>query len=293
MKTITVLSGKGGVGKSSISASLSLLLSEKKKIITADCDVDASNLALVFGKKESDFLEWKPISTNQKAVFDLEKCISCKKCFNSCYFKAIDWKNEKPRLKEFSCEGCEVCKMLCPVGAITMEDVYNAKIGYVKTDYGFMLVSAQLSPGESGSGKLVYSVKKKAKEIAGESDLLIVDSAAGIGCPVIGSVSGSDYCVLVAEPTPSSISDVSRALEIVGHFKIKAGLIINKSDINEKFRIELEKFASDNNLDLLGNIPYDKSFSRALVEMKPVIEYNKSLLVYFEKIVENLISKID
>ena len=254
MKTITVLSGKGGVGKSSISASLALLISEKKKIITADCDVDASNLALVFGKKENDFLEWEAISTNQKAVFDLEKCISCKGCLEACYFKAIDWKNNKPKLKEFSCEGCEVCKMVCPVGAIIMEDVYNAKIGYAKTDYGFNIVSAQLSPGESGSGKLVYSVKKKAKELGDEADYLLVDSAAGIGCPVIASVTGSDYCVLVAEPTPSSISDVSRALEIVKHFNIRAGLIINKSDINEKYKTELENFASNNNLDLLGKI---------------------------------------
>ena len=293
MKTITVLSGKGGVGKSSISASLALLISEKKRIVTADCDVDASNLALVFGKEESDFLKWESISTNQKAVFDLKKCISCKKCYDSCYFKAIDWKNDKPRLKEFSCEGCEVCKMVCPVGAITMEDVYNAKIGYVKTDYGFNVVSAQLSPGESGSGKLVYSVKKKAKDLDNNLDYLLVDSAAGIGCPVIASVTGSDYCVLVAEPTPSSMSDVSRALEIVKHFNIRAGLIINKSDINVKYKIELENFASDNNLDLLGNIPYDKSFSKALVEMTPVIKYNKKLSSYFEKIVAELISNID
>ena len=293
MKTITVLSGKGGVGKSSISASLALLISEKKRIVTADCDVDASNLALVFGKEESDFLKWESISTNQKAVFDLKKCISCKKCYDSCYFKAIDWKNDKPRLKEFSCEGCEVCKMVCPVGAITMEDVYNAKIGYVKTDYGFNVVSAQLSPGESGSGKLVYSVKKKAKDLDNNLDYLLVDSAAGIGCPVIASVTGSDYCVLVAEPTPSSMSDVSRALEIVKHFNIRAGLIINKSDINVKYKIELESFASDNNLDLLGNIPYDKSFSKALVEMTPVIKYNKKLSSYFEKIVAELISNID
>jgi len=228
MKTITVLSGKGGVGKSSISASLSLLLSKRKKIITADCDVDASNLALVFGKREVDFLEWEAISTNQKAVFDLEKCISCQKCFDACYFSAIDWKDNKPKLKEFSCEGCEVCKMVCPVGAITMEDVYNAKIGYAETDYGFKVVSAQLSPGESGSGKLVSAVKRKANSLAKDADYLMVDSAAGVGCPVIASVTGSDYCILVAEPTPSSISDVSRALEVVKHFRIKAGLIINK-----------------------------------------------------------------
>lgn len=293
MKIITVLSGKGGVGKSSISASLSLLLSQKKKIITADCDVDASNLALVLGKKEDDFLEWEPISTNQKAVFNLEKCISCKKCFDSCYFKAIGWNNNKPKLRPFSCEGCEVCKIVCPVGAITMEDIYNAKIGHTNTKYGFKVVSAQLTPGESGSGKLVYNVKKKAKELSGDADYLIVDSAAGIGCPVIASVTGSDYCVLVAESTPSSMSDVSRALEIVNNFNIRAGLIINKSDINIDYKNKLEDFANKNKLDLLGDIPYNKSFSKALVEMVPAIEYDKKLSPYFKKIIDNLLLQIN
>jgi len=292
MKTITVLSGKGGVGKSSISSSLALLLSKKKKIITADCDVDAANLALVLGVKEENFKEWIPISTNQKAVFDLEKCISCGKCFDSCYFQAIEWRDDKPKLKSFSCEGCGVCKMVCPVGAITMESVNNAKIGNAHTDYGFTVVSAQLSPGESGSGKLVSAVKNKAKELSEGLDYLIVDSAAGIGCPVIASVVGSDYCVLIAEPTPSSISDVSRALEVVKHFKIKAGLVINKSDINEKYKTTLEKFAKNNNLDLLGDIPYNKSFSKALVEMIPVIEYDKKISKNFEKISKELLSKI-
>lgn len=293
MKTITVLSGKGGVGKSSISASLSLLLSEKNKIIVADCDVDASNLALVFGKKEDDFVEWEPISTNRKAVFDLEKCNSCKKCFDSCYFNAIAWENNKPKLKQFSCEGCEVCKMVCPVGAIKMEDVYNAKIGYTKTDYDFNLVSAQLDPGESGSGKLVSAVRRKAKDLSEGLDYLLVDSAAGIGCPVIASVVGSDYCILVAEPTPSSIADVGRALEVVSHFDIKAGLIINKSDINEKYKKELLKFGKEKKLDFLGEIPYDKSFSNALVEMVPVIKFDNKLLKNFQNITSNLFKKIN
>lgn len=289
MKKITILSGKGGVGKSSIGASLAISFSQKYKIISADCDVDASNLALVLGKKEKDFKEWDSISTNQKAIFDLEKCISCKSCHNECYFKAIDWVNNKPKLKPFSCEGCEVCKMVCPVGAITMVPVDNAKIGYVETDFGFKVVSAQLMPGESGSGKLVFEVRKKAENLAKNADFMFIDAAAGIGCPVIASVSGSDYCLLVVEPTPSSLADVSRALKIVNHFKIPVGIIINKFDINTGYFSKIKKFTQDNNLELIGSLPYDRSFSRALVDMVPIIKSSSKFKDIFEEIAKKLV----
>jgi MinD superfamily P-loop ATPase len=292
MKKITILSGKGGVGKSSISASLALSLSKKYKIITADCDVDASNLALVLGKKEKDFKEWDYISTNQKAVFDLDKCISCGKCAQSCYFKAIDWVDNKPKLKPFSCEGCEVCKTICPVGAISMEKVNNAKIGYVESDYGFKVVSAQLEPGESGSGKLVSEVRQKAENLAEDADYTLIDAAAGIGCPVIASVSGVDFCLLVSEPTPSGLADIKRAFEIVQHFNIKSGLIINKFDINEEFCKKLEEFAHENKIEIITKLAYNKIFTKALVEMKPVILMDDDLKEQFEKISEKVVEII-
>ena len=219
MKTITILSGKGGVGKSSITASLAITLAKRRRIICADCDVDASNLALVFGIKEKDFEEYLPISTIQKAVFDLSKCNSCRKCFEECYFDAIELVNDKPKLKEFSCEGCGVCQLVCPVDAIKLVDEKNAKIGYAKTKYGFRIFSAQLDVGASGSGKIVSAVKKKAEALAQDAEIMLVDSSAGVGCPVIASVSGSDYALLVTEPTPSGFSDMKRAIKIVNHFK--------------------------------------------------------------------------
>ena len=289
MKIITILSGKGGVGKSSISASLAVILSKKYKIITADCDVDASNLALVFGKTEADFKEWDYISTNQKAVFDLKKCDSCGKCFESCYFKAIDWKNSKPRLKPFSCEGCGVCQMVCPTGAISMKAVENAKIGYAETEYGFKVVSAQLLPGESGSGKLVAEVRKKAENLSGAAEFMLIDAAAGIGCPVIASVSGVNYCVLVIEPTPSSLSDAERALEIVNHFHIPVGIIINKFDINQHFGENIKEFAKKKDIKIIGEIPYSKNFIKALINMAPVIEIDKNIEKLFKNIAKNLV----
>jgi len=289
MKTITILSGKGGVGKSSISASLSTVLSEKYKIIAVDCDVDASNLALVFGKSEADFKEWNFISTNKKAVFDLKKCNSCGLCVKTCYFNAINWKNNKPLLKPFSCEGCKACEIVCPTGAITMKSVLNAKIGHVETKYDFKVVSAQLLPGESGSGKLVSEVKKKAINLADDgTKFMIIDSAAGIGCPVIASVVGSDYCILVIEPTQSSLSDAKRVLEIINHFNIPVGIIINKFDINKKIFKNIEEFAKIKNIKIIEKIPYNKNFTNALVEMVPIIEIDKNIKKIFNNIAEKL-----
>ncbi|MCK5039867.1 MAG: ATP-binding protein [Candidatus Aenigmarchaeota archaeon] len=288
MKTITILSGKGGVGKSSITASLAITLAKRRRIICADCDVDASNLALVFGIKEKDFEEYLPISTIQKAVFDLSKCNSCRKCFEECYFDAIELVNDKPKLKEFSCEGCGVCQLVCPVDAIKLVDEKNAKIGYAKTKYGFRIFSAQLDVGASGSGKIVSAVKKKAEALAQDAEIMLVDSSAGVGCPVIASVSGSDYALLVTEPTPSGFSDMKRAIKIVNHFNIPYGIVVNKHDINEEYTKRIEEFAEKNNAQILSKIPYDKAFVKALVNLVPVVVFDKK----YEKLFEEIGSKI-
>ena len=171
-KIITILSGKGGTGKSSITASLAIVIARHKKIICADCDVDAANLALVFGIKEGEYKEWTALSAAQKAEFDHDKCTSCKKCYENCYFNAIDWIQNKPVLKEFGCEGCGVCELVCPVQAVRLIDIDNAKIGHAETKYGFKIVSAQLKIGESGSGKVVNEVKKKARQLAAGAEIM-------------------------------------------------------------------------------------------------------------------------
>ena len=288
MKTITILSGKGGVGKSSISASLALSFSKNKKIICADCDVDASNLALVFGAKKQE--EWIDLSTNEAAVFNLNKCGSCKKCFNVCYFGAIDWKDNKPHLKKFSCEGCGVCKLVCPQNAILMKKVSNAKIGFANTKYGFKVVSAQLNPGESGSGKVVSEVKNKAKNMGSGADLMIVDSAAGVGCPVIASITGSDYAIIVTEPTPSGFSDMKKEIEIINFFNIPKSIIINKFDLNKSGTKQIEEYAEKNNLVVLSKIPFDKKFALALTNLVPIIKYAPSYELLFNDMKNKLLN---
>lgn len=286
MKTLTIVSGKGGVGKSSITASLSVLLSREREIIAADCDVDASNLALILGVRELEDRE--EISTNEKAFFDPEKCTSCGKCRNVCAFSAIEWDHEKnqPKINEYLCEGCGTCELVCPEGAFTLKEVKNAIIGQSETDYGFPIVSGQLNMGESGSGKVVTEVKNRAEERGSDKELMVVDSAAGIGCPVIASVRGSDYVLAVTEPSPSGLSDLKRVLQVGNHFGIEAGIVINKWDINEEFSGEIERFAEENEIPVLGKIPYDRRFVDSLVSLKPVLIDNKEYEKLFTEILK-------
>jgi len=288
MKTITILSGKGGVGKSSLAASLSVLLAEKNKIMAVDCDVDAANLALLLGVKNLSKKE--NISTNYKAFVNRE-AKQCKNIINNCVFSAISWdgKRQIPKINEFLCEGCGVCKLLCPEG-ITIKKVKNAVIGETKTNYGFSIVSGQLKMGESGSGNVVNVVKERAEKMAKKinADFLVVDSAPGIGCPVIASIRGSDYIIAVTEPMPVAFSALKRVLQVVEHFKIPYGVIVNKWDINKPFTRKIEKYIKEKGAFVIGRIPYSKDFIEAMVKMKPVVRVNPKYQKIFQEITKKI-----
>ena len=280
---MTILSGKGGVGKSSIAASLALTLRKNRKVVCADCDVDAANLGIVLGA--TGFRKVKEL-TRKKASFDNGKCNACRRCYGSCYFDAIEF-GGKPKLKPFSCEGCYVCEMVCPKGAITMKDVVNATIGISETKYGFKVVSAKLLPGESGSGQVVSMVRYLAMKEGAE--ITLIDSAAGIGCPVIASVTGSDLVILVTEPTPSGLSDMRRAAEIASHFHVPYRIIINKHDMNPRICKKIEHFAEKNNADVIAKIQFDKAFAQALLRLTPIVEYKKEYVKIFDAIAKNIL----
>lgn len=291
MKIVTILSGKGGVGKSSIAASLAFLLAQKNKIVAVDCDVDAANLALLFGIKE--LKKRQRISTNLKA-FANKNAKNCRKIADKCAFSAILWDEKKqlPKINKFLCEGCGVCKLLCPEG-ITLKKVKNAVIGESQTKYSFPIISGQLEMGESGSGKIVNVVRERAQKTAKDqkADYLIVDSAPGIGCPVIASVRGSDYILAVTEPTPAAFRALKRVLQVVEHFGISYGIIINKWNLNSAMTEKIEKFFKTKNISVLAKIPYSRVFVEAMVRMKPIVELNSKYKVLFQEIIRNI--KID
>lgn len=296
MKKITIVSGKGGVGKSMLASSLAVLLSRDVRIVVADCDVDAPDLGLSLGLEDTGYDSWEEITTNEKAFLIDERCTGCGKCANVCAFGALTWdaRARKPAFSRLFCEGCGACGLVCPEKAIGLAEVKNASVGTGRTQYGFPIVSGQLRMGESGSGKVIFIVKSRAEALASKdgADVVLIDAAAGIGCPVISSIRGSDYVIAVTEPTPSALNDVKRALQIVRYFGIPCGLVINKYDLNKDFSGRIERFAKRSGIRVLGKIPYDRRFVDALVSLKPVVVYERGFEPVFSGILRNVMDSL-
>jgi len=253
---VAIASGKGGVGKSTITASLLYFLKDRYKLIAVDADAEAPNLGLLLGVE--DWEEEKEHRGAKVARINPETCVRCGICYERCPYECIYVDEEGNYVvNELTCEGCNVCCLVCPVpGTVTLEEVRSGVIRKAITKYGFPIISAQLDVGRPESGKLVTEEKEWAKKIMDELGLehMIVDSAAGIGCQVIASLGGADVAILIAEPTPASLSDVQRAYRVVQHFRQPAYLIINKADINPGFTA-LEEWANDEGIPTLGRIP--------------------------------------
>ena len=205
-------------------------------------------------------------------IFDKEKCIDCKKCYESCKFDAID---EDITFNKDACEGCGVCKYVCPEGAISMVD-RDSGLAYIsETRFGPM-AHAMLKTAEEASGKLVTVVRNNAKTLAEEKkkDLVIIDGPPGIGCPVIASLTGVDMVLIVTEPTLSAIHDLERILGVANHFGIPSVICVNKYDINEENTEKIESYCKSNNIDVVGKLPYDNIVTDAMIHEQSVIEFS-------------------
>jgi MinD superfamily P-loop ATPase len=275
---LTVVSGKGGVGKSMLTSGLAILLAKSQRVVAVDGDVDAPNLHLWLGENEK-WDQTEKISVSEKPVIDWRKCNGCGQCVDICAFEALSLDQGQPRLNPFFCEGCGACEAVCPVKAIVMKKIKNAEIRIKKNVHGFPLVSAQLFPGETGSGKIVDLIKKKAESF--EYELMILDAPAGTGCPVISAVNGADFILAITEPTPSGFADLKRVLVVVNHFQIPFGIVINKWDLNPTESDKIAQWAGKN---FLGQISYDQKIFRALSKLKPVMETNLPVKREIEKI---------
>ncbi|MGD8543786.1 MAG: P-loop NTPase [Candidatus Bathyarchaeota archaeon] len=274
MKQITVLSGKGGTGKTTITASFAVLAND---IVIADCDVDAPDLHMLLHPQIMKTQEFKG---PKLAVIDKTKCIECGLCKNSCRFDAI---NGSIQIDPFSCEGCGVCVVVCTEEAISLRERVSGHAFISKTKYGTMS-HARLDPGESNSGKLVTLVRNNARQIAEEENrnLILIDGPPGIGCPVIASVSGVDVGLVVTEPTMSGIHDLKRVLRLLNHFHIPSLVCINKHDINRKNSEKIEKFCEKNYAKIVGRIPFNPIMTEAMVNGKTVVEYSPESTVSHE-----------
>ncbi len=269
MKTVVVLSGKGGTGKTSVTASLAALeVAAKRKIVLADTDVDASNLHLLLQPSTEEENEYV---AGRIAEVTPELCLGHGACAAHCRFHAISLEDEdgivKARIDPGMCEGCAVCTVVCPEQAIAMFDQVAGTWRRGETLFG-PIVDARLSPGGENSGKLVTKVRQAAREEAEriDADLLLMDGPPGVGCPVIAAVTGTDLVVAVTEPTPPALSDLKRLISLARHFNVPVAVVINKADLNLVRTEGLERRLSSVGIDVLGRIPYDESIPQALQE---------------------------
>jgi len=294
MKELVVLSGKGGTGKTSLVGSLATLAENK---ILVDCDVDAADLHLLLKpdiKHKAEFVGGK------KASIIEEKCTACDICPEYCRFEAIKSSDEEGgnnprfRIDSLACEGCGVCTHFCPEDAIEFKDVVSGEWYISETRHGPM-VHARLGIAQANSGRLATLLRNRARTLAEEKncDLIIIDGPPGIGCPVIASLTGADYVLIVTEPTVSGLHDLERLLKLIEHFQIKASVCINKYDINPQMTETIENFAARNNIGSAGKIKYDPAMTAAQIQGRTVIEYtddgiSKAIKKIWEKVQKEL-----
>lgn len=266
MKELTIISGKGGTGKTSVVASFAALA---ENIVLADADVDAADLHLILApeiKHEEDF------KGGRTAQIDLETCTECGECLERCQFNAI---SPDFVVNRIDCEGCGVCVHFCPVEAIDFPQNICGRWYISDTRFGPM-VHARLGIAEENSGLLVSLVRNQARVLAEDRglDTIVVDGPPGIGCPVIASITGTSAVLIVTEPTLSGLHDLERVGGLAAHFKIPTLACVNKFDLNEEISDRIADYCARNHIELVGRIPYDTAVTYAMVAGKSIVEFS-------------------
>ncbi|MEL7587230.1 MAG: P-loop NTPase [Prolixibacteraceae bacterium] len=268
MVELAILSGKGGTGKTSISAAFATLGSE---MIVADCDVDAANLHLVL-QPDQDFQE--RFVTGAKAIIEQDLCTNCGVCIDYCRFDAISYHAGEVTVSETSCDGCRLCSRVCPSGAISMVES-DKSFWYSGAFRNGFMVHARLAPGEENSGKLVNVVREQARKISSITGLktIIIDGPPGTGCPAISSLTGTSKAIIVTEPTRSGFHDLKRIVELTCGFKIPSSVVVNKYDLNRDIASQIEDWCFQMNIPVIGKIPFDAKVVEAMLHCRSIVEW--------------------
>ncbi len=272
IEELVVISGKGGTGKTSLTASFAVLADNA---VIADCDVDAADLHLVLAPR---VMERHEFQSGHEAVIRMAQCVGCGVCRDYCRFDAVKMIQEANSrqtfaVDPFSCEGCGVCVRFCPAKAIDFPERVCGEWMVSETRRGAM-VHARLGLAAENSGKLVSIVRREARRIAEENGngLIIVDGPPGIGCPVISSLTGASRVLVVTEPTVSGEHDLERVLALTKHFSIPTSVCVNKWDINPKMTERIEKKAGEADARIVGRIRYDSGVTKAQLQQLSVVE---------------------
>ncbi len=275
MKQLVVLSGKGGTGKTTVTAAFAHLAAESSrpfKAVLADADVDAANLELVLAPQ---ILSREDFRGGQIAVIDADTCEGCGICQQVCRFEAVVESGLSYTVDPIACDGCAACVYQCPENAIEMVEQVVGQ-WYCSESRFCPLLHANLYPAQENSGKLVTLVKQHARLLAldNDCDLVLVDGPPGIGCPVISAASGADLALIVAEPTVSGVHDMGRALGTTRHFGVQSLVCVNKADIYPQGTTAIEAYCRENEVEFVGRIPYDVAVPEAMVQGEPVTRYH-------------------
>jgi MinD superfamily P-loop ATPase len=271
MREIVVLSGKGGTGKTCITAALGDLAARNATAVLVDADVDAANLGLICDPtrvREHQFFG------GRLATIDPSRCTGCGICGDVCRFDAIERKDEHYAVISQNCEGCDACVHQCPEAAITSDEQQAGMWFESTTRYG-PLVHAHLFAGAENSGKLVATVKRHGRALASAHryPLMLVDGPPGTGCPVIAAVSGVDGALLVTEPSVAALHDLTRVHEILRHFNVPAAVILNKADIFADGAEQVRRYCTKHGLELISEVPFDPAVPAAMASGLPITRF--------------------
>ena len=266
MRELVILSGKGGTGKTSITAAFASLA---QNMILCDADVDAADLHLILNP---DFKKTMEFKGGHEAIINPGLCTQCGRCIEVCRFGAV---RDTFEIDPIDCEGCGVCVDLCPEKAIDFPETVCGEWYISDTRFGPM-VHARLGIAQENSGKLVSLIRGEAKKLAAKNnlDLILTDGPPGIGCPVIASIGQATAILIVAEPTVSGIHDMERVGQLSKHFNIPAMVCINKYDLNPDQTQKIEELAQKADIAVVGRITFDPTFTEAMIEAKTIFEYN-------------------
>jgi len=247
---ISVASGKGGTGKTLVATSLTLSVKERDSVQLMDCDVEEPNTHV--------FL--KPVITSSEAVcipvphVDEKRCTYCGKCAEVCAYHAVAVFSQYVMVFPNLCHGCGACSYLCPENAISEEE---REIGMVERGHsdGVEFIQGRLNVGEA----MPTPVIRKVKERANNDEIAVIDVSPGTSCPVVESIKGSDFCLLVTEPTPFGLNDLILAVETAKALEVPCGVVINRAGIGDA---TVEEYCLKENIPVLLTIPLDTKIAR-------------------------------